>query len=173
MLDRECFNCHPNGRKCMALVVTECPSDCQARITDPEKYVERLEEMLYYNGKNVQSCADIRKTLNHVRKKYNIPELDSEIKEKPGAYSGLGKVYWEEVHRGEKGSHSEGNVNNQAIKQRMKDNRPQECKMNKEQKQEIYDVTKQFEEEHGKLDKLSRSPLTRSKVDSYTGEKIN
>lgn len=172
MLDKRCFRCNPTGSRCIALMVRECPTKCKARITDPEEYIEELKDMLTYNIKRTETCAQIRKDIKYVRKKYNLPGSKEGIKDKPGIYSGLDKVYWEEIHRGEKGSHSEGNVNNQAIKQRMKDNRPQECKLNREKKQEIYDATKQFEKEHGKLDKLSRGLLTRSKVDSYTGEDI-
>lgn len=173
MMDKNCFNCSPGGKSCLALTVRGCPEKCPARITDPHKYIEKLEEMLSYNLKNNQSCATIRARIAGIRAKYKIPEPeDIGIKRESGKYEGLSELYWAETHRGEKGSHSEGNVNNQAIKAKMKDNRPQECKLNKGEKQEIYEATKKFEEENGKLEKLSRSLMTRSKVDSYTGEEI-
>jgi hypothetical protein len=173
MIDKNCFNASPTGKSCLVLTVRGCPENCSAKITDPQKYIERLEEMLNYNAKNGHSCATLRARIAGIRKKYNIPDPeDVGIKRELGAYAGLAEAYWQDTHRGEKGSHSEGNVNNAAIKAKMKDNRPQECKLNSDAKQEIYEATKKFEEEHGKLDKLSRSLMTRSKIDSYTGEEI-
>ena len=71
-------------------------------------------------------------------------------------------VLWADQHRGTKGGSSESDSNGRAgLKQKMKDNRPVECKWNSAQREEIKTLTEQWEAEHGKLPKLSRSMLSR------------
>jgi hypothetical protein len=170
VFDRKCFNVSPEGRSCLALTVKACPEKCSARITDPIKYLDLLQDLLTYNSDNLNTSASLKRRITEHRNKYKLGGEEN-VKES-GSMAGLAEAYWEDTHRGERGGQSEGNANPAGAKQKMKDNRPQECKLTKAEKQEIYETTKKFEEEHGKLDKLGRSLLSRTKVDSYTGEEI-
>lgn len=82
----------------------------------------------------------------------------------------LRDAYYEDTHRGSKGSNSESDSNNKtSLKQKMKDNRALETKPNSKERSEYYEALKNFEEEKGvKLDKLQPNDgITRRKVDSY------
>lgn len=171
MREKKCLNLHQNGRKCRALVVSECPENCSAKVTDPEVYIERLLGMLDYNKNNAQSCADLRKQIAAVRKQYNIPEPEEKLE--LGAYKDWRKCYYEDTNRGERGGSSEKDANAAtSAKQKMKDNRLQACKLTKAERERIKAETEAWEAENGKLEKLSRMPFSRNKVDSYTGEPI-
>lgn len=166
-----CINLHPNGKKCKVLVNDECDENCSAKITDPLKYMAMLEDILLYSKDNSQSCADIRKQMKDIIKRYNLQEPEEKIE--LSAFKDWRKVYNEELHRGDRGGSSDKDANSAtSMKQKMKDNRPPECKMTKSERQKIKEELEKWEAKHGKLEKLSRSPLTRTKIDSYTGEEI-
>lgn len=163
-----CLNTTKHG-KCKVLKVNSCPEECFARVTNPKVMLDRMEEMLQYNRNNPQSCAEIRKDIQRLRGEFDLPEPEEKV---GSPYSGLSQVYWEDVNRGSGGGSSEGNSNEASLKQKMKDNRPIECKPNSVQRKEVKEATEEWEKEHGKLPKLSRSPLSRNKKDSYTGEDL-
>lgn len=165
----KCFNW--KGYQCCILKVFECPANCKAGIYTPEKYIEMLEEMLAYNEKNNNTCGVLRKEIRTLREQYGI-YYEINTKDINKSLVGLSRAYYEDTHRGERGGNSEGNSNPAGMKQKMKDNRPVVCKMNKQQREEIKEATQEFESQHGKLEKLSRSPLSRNKKDSYTGDDI-
>lgn len=156
-----------DGESCQILSRQGFEGPCKFKQTNAIDYLNGLLDMLTYNKKNPNTVAELNVEIKEFRKRHNLQKYRKER----GPLVGLSEAYWEDTHRGDRGGQSENEVNAGA-KQKMKDNRPQECKLNKAEKQEIYDTTKEWEEEHGKLEKLSRSPLTRNKVDSYTGEKI-
>ena len=82
--------------------------------------------------------------------------------------------YLEDLHRGEKGGASESDSNRKTgLKQLMKDNRPVGVKPTKAQQEEYKAALHEFEEQVGeKMEKLGRTSLSHSKINSYTGEPI-
>ena len=85
-----------------------------------------------------------------------------------GKFEDWMSCYLDDKHRGSGGGASESDSNKKAgMKQLMKDNRAIETKLSKTQQEEYKDALQKFEEEHGKLEKLGRSSLSRSTVDSY------
>lgn len=153
MFDKDCFNIHKNGKSCRALVVSSCPVDCSARITDERKYMARLQEELAYaiDQGAVHSCIyGIKRSIKELIKKYppyhfDLPGInDRDIKQ----------AFIEDTHRGIGGGSSEGGGRDN--KQQMKDNRAQETKLTRSEINIIKEETEKFEEIHGKLPKLSR-----------------
>lgn len=162
-----CYNL--KDKRCKVLAVKGCPSNCpkgcSSRVTDPAKYIKTLRDILNYNKANPQFCAAIRREIREVQ-----PDWTEEEDEQ---YKDWQQVYREDLNRGDRGGASESDANNKtSIKQKMKDNRPIECKQSQAERDQVKQATKEWEEEHGKLDKLSRMPYSRNKVDSYTGEPI-
>ena len=108
--------------------------------------------------------------------KYSLPlwvldeslPLQDMIKE--GNYSDWYGAYLEDLHRGSGGGSSEGSM--PVPKGIMNDNRALETKPKFEERRAYKEALEEWENENGKLEKLSRSMVSRSKIDSYTGEDI-
>ena len=88
-----------------------------------------------------------------------------------GKMEGWMSCYLEDLHRGSGGGQSESDSNRKTgLKQLMKDNRSVGVKPTKAQQEEYKEALHQFEEEVGeKMEKLGRTSMSHSKVNSYTG----
>ena len=169
-MEKFCFNLSKNGRRCKVLTVKPCPNDCFARVTDPQKYIETLEALMFYNWEtNKQMVADLRKEVLAIRNKYNIADPEYEKDLRAGKFADWKQCYYEDLKRGERGGSSEQNSN--PSKPRTTDNRLVETKMNSIEREEYNKALQKWEAEHGKLDRLGRG-LSRNKVDEYTGKPI-
>ena len=158
-----CFNRDKEG-VCLAFNVAQCCPECSARIRTVDEKINLLTCLLA----KAQAKKDKRKLEE---------ELDAARKvkaaQKEGKLEGWMSCYLEDLHRGEKGGASESDSNRKTgLKQLMKDNRAIETKPTKEQQAEYKEALQEFEEEHGKLEKLGRISLSHSKVNSYTGVPI-
>lgn len=158
-----CFNRDKEG-VCLAFNVAQCCPECSARIRTVDEKINLLTCLLAKS----QAKKDKRKLEE---------ELDAARKVKAaqndGKLEGWMSCYLEDLHRGEKGGASESDSNRKtSLKQLMKDNRDIETKPNKEQQAEYKKALQEFEEEHGKLEKLGRTSLSHSRINSYTGVPI-
>lgn len=173
-MNKFCFNLSKNGQRCEVLKVKPCPENCTAQISDPIKYIDTLEAMIKYNSKanNYQVVADLRKEVLSIRIKYDLfgPEFEKDPDD--GKYADWREVYYAERNRrsAKGGGASENNAN--PSKPRENDNRILETKWTAAERKELKEETEKWEKEHGKLPKLGYSSMSRSKIDSYTGEPI-
>lgn len=141
-----CYNLDDGG-KCMAFNQMDCNKACPARIGSLrqllklyQSLVYRSEEAKYYKEK----IQTVKRILTY--------EEGKQIK----------AAYKEDLHKGSKGGSSDSDSNSRAsLKQKMKDNRPTECKLTQSQREEIKTAIEEWEAKHGKLPRLSRSPLSR------------
>jgi len=156
-----CFHLKEGG--CNVLSDGICSEDCAFRMIDSDKYGQMLKDLMSYAIK--------KGNLMMARRHYN--ELKSFYSSCEERFNEWEDVYREEKRRGEKGSHSEGNVNSASLKARMKDNRAPECRIvSRAVRNEIKEALSDFEKDFGKLERLSRNSMSRSKIDSYTGSRI-
>lgn len=158
-----CFNRDKNG-ECLAYKVAECCPECSARIKTVDEKINLLTCLLI----KAQAKKDKRRLEEEL-------EAAREVKkaQEAGKLKDWMSCYLEDLHRGEKGGASESDSNRKTgLKQLMKDNRPVDVKPNKAQQEEYKQALAEFEEEHGKLEKLGRTSLSHSKINSYTGVPI-
>ena len=147
----------------MAYKEAQCYEGCPARISRIEDKISLLECLIKSSSKKL--ARGLREELKEAR------ELQKAIQEKK--YKGWMSCYLEDVHRGERGGQSEQDANNRtSLKQKMKDNRSIDVKPTQAQKAEYKEAVKTWEEEHGKLERLGRTGMSHSRVDSYTGVPI-
>lgn len=131
-----------------------------------DEHLKMLMDLLTYNERKGS-----KKTVNQIKDEIELyycdhPELRPTTDD---WYS----VYLDEKRRGKGGGGSEQEANPGGTKQKMKDNVSDSIRLTREQREHIRDETKKFEEENGiKLEKLSKFSMSRSKIDSYTGEPI-
>lgn len=159
-----CFNRDQRGL-CLAFNKGECSEDCPARIANVDSKIDLLRCLLA----RAQSKKDRRKLEEELEAAYKV---QAAIRE--GKLEGWMSCYLEDLHRGEKGGASESDSNRKtSMKQLMKDNRPVGVKPTKAQQEEYKAVLHEFEEQVGeKMEKLGRTSLSHSKINSYTGEPI-
>ena len=159
-----CFNRDQRGL-CLAFNKGECSEDCPARIADVDSKIDLLRCLLT----KAQSKKDRRKLEEELEAAQLVKEA---IKAKK--LEGWMSCYLEDLHRGEKGGASESDSNRKTgLKQLMKDNRPVGVKPTKAQQEEYKAALHEFEEQVGeKMEKLGRTSLSHSKINSYTGEPI-
>lgn len=159
-----CFNRDQRGL-CLAFNKGECSEDCPARIADVDSKIDLLRCLL----SKAQSKKDRRKLEEELEAAQLVKEA---IKAKK--LEGWMSCYLEDLHRGEKGGASESDSNRKTgLKQLMKDNRPVGVKPTKAQQEEYKAALHEFEEQVGeKMEKLGRTSLSHSKINSYTGEPI-
>lgn len=158
-----CFNRDLEG-ECLAYNKGVCSPDCPARITTVEQKIELLKCLL----KRSQARKDQRRLEEELEAAYKVKEAKDQ-----GKYEGWMKCYMEDMHRGEKGGASESDSNRKTgLKQLMKDNRPVGVKPTKAQLEEYKEELTKWEEENGKLEKLGRTSMSHSRVNSYTGVPI-
>ena len=159
-----CFNRDKQGI-CLAFNKGECSEDCPARIADVDSKIDLLRCLL--------SKAQAKKDRRKLEEELEAAQLVKEaIKAKK--LEGWMSCYLEDLHRGEKGGASESDSNRKTgLKQLMKDNRPVGVKPTRAQQEEYKEALHEFEEQVGeKMEKLGRTSLSHSKVNSYTGEPI-
>lgn len=159
-----CFNRDQRGL-CLAYNKGECSEDCSARIADVDSKIDLLRCLLA----KAQSKKDRRKLEEELDAAQLVKEA---IKAKK--LEGWMSCYLEDLHRGEKGGASESDSNRKTgLKQLMKDNRPVGVKPTQAQLAEYREALHEFEEQVGeKMEKLGRTSLSHSKINSYTGEPI-
>lgn len=159
-----CFNRNQRGL-CLAFNKGECSEDCPARIADVDSKIDLLRCLLA----KAQSKKDRRKLEEELEAAQLVKEA---IKAKK--LEGWMSCYLEDLHRGEKGGASESDSNRKTgLKQLMKDNRPLGVKPTQAQLAEYKEALHEFEEQVGeKMEKLGRTSLSHSKINSYTGEPI-
>ena len=159
-----CFNRDQRGL-CLAYNKGECSEDCSARIADVDSKIDLLRCLLA----KAQSKKDRRKLEEELDA---AQKVQGAIRE--GKFEGWMSCYLEDLHRGEKGGASESDSNRKTgLKQLMKDNRPVGVKPTKAQQEEYKAALHEFEEQVGeKMEKLGRTSLSHSKINSYTGEPI-
>lgn len=133
---------------------------CTVRTEDYTKILKEIDDMIAYNKikGNTSQLAGMKKERDKVLHQYN---------------NQINKCYLEDKHRGSGGGGSK-NEGGREVKSLMKDNSAREVKERMKYEREYYkDALNEFEEQHGKLDKLKPDDgVVRSKIDSYTGDEI-
>lgn len=159
-----CFNRDQRGL-CLAYNKGECSEDCPARIANVDSKIDLLRCLL----SRAQSKKDKRKLEEELEAAQLVKEAIKSRK-----LEGWMSCYLEDLHRGEKGGASESDSNRKTgLKQLMKDNRPVGVKPTQAQLAEYKEALHEFEEQVGeKMEKLGRTSLSHSKINSYTGEPI-
>lgn len=158
-----CFNRDKEG-ECLAFNVAQCCPECYARIRTVDEKINLLTCLLA----KAQAKKDKRKLEEELDAARKVKAAQEE-----GKLEGWMSCYLEDLHRGEKGGASESDSNRKTgLKQLMKDNRPVGVKPTKAQQEEYKEALQEFEKEHGKLEKLGRTSLSHSKINSYTGVPI-
>lgn len=159
-----CFNRDQRGL-CLAYNKGECSEDCPARIANVDSKIDLLRCLL----SRAQSKKDKRKLEEELEAAQLVKEAIKTRK-----LEGWMSCYLEDLHRGEKGGASESDSNRKTgLKQLMKDNRPVGVKPTQAQLAEYKEALHEFEEQVGeKMEKLGRTSLSHSKINSYTGEPI-
>ena len=156
-----CFNRDKNG-ECLAFNEAECCPECSARIKTVDEKINLLTCLLI----RAQAKKDKRRLEEEL-------EAAREVKraQEVGKLEGWMSCYLEDLHRGSGGGQSESDSNRKTgLKQLMKDNRPVGVKPTKAQQEEYTEALHQFEDEIGeKMEKLGRTSMSHSKVNSYTG----
>lgn len=158
-----CFNRDKEGR-CLAYNEADCSESCPARIETIEQKIELLICLL----NKAQSKKDRRELGMELAEagEYKLAQMR-------GKYDDWMSCYLDDKHRGTGGGASESDSNKKAgMKQLMKDNRDIETKPSRDQQAEYKEELKKWEEENGKLEKLGRTSLSSSKIDSYLGVPI-
>lgn len=155
-----CFNRDKEG-ECLAFNEAQCCPDCSARIKTVDEKINLLTCLLI----RAQAKKDKRRLEEEL-------EAAREVKkaQEAGKLKDWMSCYLDDLHRGEKGGASESDSNRKtSLKQLMKDNRPVDVKPNKVQQEEYKQALAEFEERMGeKMEKLGRTSMSHSKIDSYT-----
>lgn len=153
-----CFNRNAKG-ECLAYTGVECCENCEARITTIQDKINLLSDLLSY-ARSRTDKAELRKELDEA--------LRVQEAERAGCYEDWMSCYYEDRHRGSGGGSSEHDSNRSTgMKTLLKDNRGIDTKPTKSQMVEYQEELGKWEEENGKLPKLARSSLGKSKTDSY------
>jgi hypothetical protein len=142
---------------------TDLDTNCSP-VYEPNKYMVELTTMLNY-----LSMTATRTAYTRLKKQidYLIKNLENNMKKD------WASAMNEDMQRGTRGGGGEQSGNSAGIKQRMKDNRDLDCKLNKIEKEKVTQAYKEFEEQHGKLDKIStKSTVSHNDIDTYTGERL-
>jgi hypothetical protein len=133
---------------------------CTSRTENYGKLVEEIDKIIEYNKLkgNVSQLGKLNSEKKRLLKHYN---------------NQINKCYLEDKHRGSGGGGNK-NEGGRQVKQLMNDNSAREVKERVKYEREYYqDALHEFEDKHGALPKLKPDDgITRSKVDSYTGEEI-
>lgn len=158
-----CFNRDKEGR-CLAYNEANCSEECSARIKTIDQKIELLTCLL----SRAQSKKDRRELGMELAEAGEF-----KLAQNRGKFEDWMSCYLDDKHRGSGGGASESDSNKKAgMKQLMKDNRAIETKPSREQQAEYQEELRKWEEENGKLEKLGRSSLSSSKMDSYVGVPI-
>lgn len=155
-----CYNRDERGR-CLAFSGVKCSEDCSARITDPLVKVRMLQCLL--------EKANAKKLRRNLQVELNMA-IQTMIAIREKRFASWMAVYVEDLHRGSGGGQSESDSNRKTgLKQLMKDNRPVGVKPTKAQLEEYKEALADWEEAHGRLERLGRGQLSGDRIDSYIG----
>lgn len=148
------------------------PSDktCFARIEDFDKYTETLEKCIGRMREN--GHHNYHPYIDQLKEVYELVGLPFPGEPVGSSHFGLYSAYLADKKRGSGGGKSENGSSDRNNPQIMKDNRALETKWTKGENVQIREETEKFELEHGKLERLGRTSMSNSKVDSYTGDEI-
>lgn len=156
-----CFNRDRNG-DCLAFSEFTCSKNCSARLPIIEDKIKLLTHLLNY-AKSRTDRAELRKELNEA--------IEVKQASEQGKYENWMSCYYEDRSRGSGGGSSEQDSNRStSMKALLKDNRPVDVRPTRSQLKEYQAELDKWEEKNGKLPKLGRSGLGRSKVDTYLEE---
>ena len=156
----QCHNCARRDQDMCTAKKSFFVNECDVRTESYEKLLQEMDDIIAYN-----------------KIKGNTSQLGKLIRERKRLYScwtnQINQVYLEDKHRGTGGGGSK-NEGSREVKSLMKDNSAREVKERVKYEREYYkDALNEFEDKHGKLDRLKPDDgMTRSKVDSYTGDEI-
>lgn len=143
-----CYNVDENYR-CMAYSVAQCHAHCQAKIGTLRgllKLYRSLRSRSLTSGYGSSYHYELDKSIKRIEAILDQEE-DKDIK----------SAYFSDIRRGKKGGSSESDSNRRTgLKQLMKDNRPVECKPTSQEREDLKQALQEWEDEHGKLPKLSR-----------------
>lgn len=162
-IPEQCLECARRDRNICTAKKAFFPDtmECDVRTGDHTKIIKELDELIAYNKARGNTSQ--------------LGKFNAERKRVLHQYSNqINKCYLEDKHRGSGGGASKNEGGSREVKSLMKDNSCQEVKERVKYEREYYkDALDEFEEKHGKLDKLKPDDgITRSKIDSYTGEEI-
>lgn len=141
------------------------PGGCSP-IYSPSLYHKEITEMISHYRRRASAGATSRLIQDMQPKLEELKQMMSQ---------GIEQAYREDTSRGSGGGKSESDANAATSrKAKMKDNRILDTKMRTEEREEVKQAYSQWQEESGeKLETInSFNALSRSKVDSYTGEAI-
>lgn len=170
----------------MARVKIETPEKClKCGRYIPGRYANMKGRCIAYNSL-IRRCGSfttdrigVIKVLEGLKAKAvggSLASLEKDLKDLKRVNDlEIKKAYEEDLRRGSRGSNSESDANNKtSMKQKMKDNRALETKQTEADRKAYKEALDKFQEEKGVvLDKLQPNDgLTRSNIDSYTGEEI-
>jgi hypothetical protein len=162
--DIKCHNVDEKDR-CNAFDRGSCYSNCPARIRTAAGMVDLLRDLRAHTKAGNNWCVNISGELQR------FEMLAAE--ERANVTADWKAAYWEDTHRGGKGGGGEQQMSSEAsTKQKMKDNRILATKPTFEEREQVKAATQEWEAENGKLERLGRSSMGKSKVDTYTGEPI-
>lgn len=153
-----CFNRDAQGC-CLAFKEGFCSPDCSALIPTIEEKIDLLTQLLKY-ARSRTDKAELRRELGEAKRVQEAVRA--------GSYGDWMRCYYEDQHRGSGGGSSEHDSNRSTgMKTLLKDNRGIDTKPTKSQRAEYQAELEKWEEENGKLPKLAKSSLGKSKTDSY------
>lgn len=141
-----CYNLDESG-KCAAFNFMNCKKSCSARIGSLRQLLKLYQSLVYRS----EEAAYYRTKMQEIKRILSAEENKQ-----------IQAAWLEDKHRGSKGGSSDSDSNSRAsLKQKMKDNRPVECKLSASKREEIKAATEEWEAENGRLPRLSRSLLSR------------
>ena len=159
-LPRNCKGCLRVDRitkRCYAFktpYIEGCPSKCE----NPSQIIKENNQILARNLNNYVIATECQRIIKDMKKLI---------------YQGLQAAYAEDMNRGSGGGGSKNNKNSgAALKQKMKDNRPIDCKPTRGEINQYSEELKEWQEENDEKLDIHKSigyGMSRSKVDSYTG----
>lgn len=158
---RRCYRRDPAGN-CLAYTIPYGPGEkCPSQCNNPHQLKKECQDIISKNQPNnpiVKECL------------YLIEKMDLIIGVE------INKAYEEDKNRGSGGGSKNCKPNTAALKQKMKDNRPIECKQTKEENKEYQEELKHWQEDHNEKLEVHKSVgygMNRGKVDSYTGTELD
>lgn len=155
---------------CHALKERPKGETCFARCEDFDKYTEILEKCIMRMREN--GNHNYHPYIDQLKDAYELVGLPFPGEPVGSYHFGLYSAYLDDKKRGSGGGKSENGSSDRNNPQIMKDNRALETKWTKWENQTIREEIQKFEEQHGKLERLGRTSMSHSKVDSYTGDEI-
>lgn len=156
-----------NCEKCARRIGNKCIAyksfiiKCSSYTSNRKKVIEGLQAALRFNTglNNYKAMKDLE---------FTIMKIEEEERKQ------ILEAYNEDKRRGSGGGASDSDSNNKtSIKAKMKDNRALETKSTQAQRDEYTKTLRDWEKKFGPLERLRPDDgMTRSKIDSYTGEEI-